>query len=382
MNIKTFTTIASTILNPHHTVLLRADHGVGKSSVVKQIASTINLPLIDRRLAQLADGDIVGLPKIDDETNSSRFCPPDWYMRACTEPVVLFLDELNRGTPEIMAAAFQIVLDREMNGYKLHEGTRVFAAINTAEGGYNVNDMDAALLDRFWVVDLTPTVDDILDYGSRPRSAGGGGFHPSVLEFIRANPSCIKPNSKDPTSVQPSPRSWDRFNLTCTNAKLFDVDFKKDFETEQLVFNIAGGYVGLDLARNFCAFLKTREQMISAEDVLHRFDKNKKRLKDLGSDVANELSDKIIDHLAGRRYGYPDAAVLEEVTTNYAKFFDLLDDERKFQFYVKTIQRWLQLELTQDEVMPFAQSVHPKVGQEFLRIITAMAESGVTSSQK
>jgi midasin (ATPase involved in ribosome maturation) len=381
MNIKTFTAV-SRILNPHHTILLRADHGVGKSSVVRQIAYDIGLPLIDRRLAQLADGDIVGLPKIDEETNSSRFCPPDWYMRAVNEPVVLFLDELNRGTPEIMAAAFQIVLDREMNGYKLHEGTRVFAAINTAEGGYNVNDMDAALLDRFWVVDLEPTVEDVLEYGARPREAHGGGFHPSVLEYIRTNPSCIKPNSKDPTSVQPTPRSWDRFNLTTTSAKLLDADFKKDTASEQLVYDIATGYIGLDLARNFCAFLKTREQLLSAEDVLHRFDKNKKRIKDLGSDIANELCDKIVDHFASIRFVYADTALLETVTTNYAKFFDLLDDERKFQFYVKTIQRWLQLELTQDEVMPFASALHPKVGQEFLRIITAMAEAGVTSSQK
>ena len=111
-------------------ICIRGPHGIGKSQAVYQLASeeNFNLPIIERRLSQMSEGDMIGLPELSDGT--TRFCPPDWYKECCVKPVVLFLDELNRSTPEIMQAAFQIVLDRELNGWKLHPETRIFTAIN------------------------------------------------------------------------------------------------------------------------------------------------------------------------------------------------------------------------------------------------------------
>ena len=66
-------------------------------------------------------------------------------MRACNEPVILFLDELNRGLPAVQQSFFQIVLDRQLgndidgNPYDIHPETRIFAAINHGNE-YDVND--------------------------------------------------------------------------------------------------------------------------------------------------------------------------------------------------------------------------------------------------
>ena len=147
-------------LPANSSVLIRGDHGIGKSQIVRQIARLVaaaeqieNFEVIDRRLSQMTEGDMVGLPSTDGEV--TRFNPPEWYKRACLKPCALFLDEFNRGTNEVMQAGFQIVLDRELNGNKLHPQTRVFAAINTG-AAYTVNEMDPALLDRFWTIDLKP----------------------------------------------------------------------------------------------------------------------------------------------------------------------------------------------------------------------------------
>ena len=158
MDIKTF---SSTIrhLPANVSVLIRGPHGIGKSHLAERAADDIGLPLIDRRLSQMSEGDLVGLPELVDGV--TRFCPPDWYARACREPVILLLDEINRATPELQQGAFQIVLARELNGHKLHPETRVIAAIN-ASAEYQVNEMDPALLDRFWVVDLDPTTGSLV----------------------------------------------------------------------------------------------------------------------------------------------------------------------------------------------------------------------------
>jgi MoxR-like ATPase len=109
MKIRTFLELAPK-LSPQTSILLRANHGIGKSQLVRHLAKKMGLPVIDRRLSQLTEGDIIGLPSTDGDV--TRFNPPDWYKRACDEAVVLFLDELNRATPEVMQTAFQIVLDR------------------------------------------------------------------------------------------------------------------------------------------------------------------------------------------------------------------------------------------------------------------------------
>ena len=127
MNIKTFVSVISQ-LPPHIAVLAKGPTGIGKSHIVKQIGDKLNMEVIDRRLSTMTEGDIIGLPELKDGT--TRFAPVDWYLKACNEPVILFFDELNRATNELQQCAFQIVLDRELNGHKLHPETRIYTAIN------------------------------------------------------------------------------------------------------------------------------------------------------------------------------------------------------------------------------------------------------------
>jgi len=146
MDFKTFKECARR-LPENVSVLVIGDHGIGKSQAVYQLGDDFKLPIVERRLSQMSEGDMIGLPELKDGV--TRFAPPDWYKTACDTPVILFLDELNRATDEIQQGAFQIVLGRELNGHKLHPETRVYVAVNHG-AEYNVNDMDPALLDRFW----------------------------------------------------------------------------------------------------------------------------------------------------------------------------------------------------------------------------------------
>src|SRR5574343_250038 len=145
MSVETFVKVAAS-LPANVSVLLRAKHGVGKSQLVRQLKDIISertgikfKAVIDRRLSQLSEGDIIGLPSTDG--NVTRFNPPDWFKTACERPCCLFLDELNRATNEVMQASFQIILDRELNGWKLHPQTRVYSAINLSSS-YSVNEVD------------------------------------------------------------------------------------------------------------------------------------------------------------------------------------------------------------------------------------------------
>ena len=279
MDIKTFNNVAPR-LPAEIAILIQGPTGIGKSYLVKDIAAGLELPVVDRRLSQMSEGDMVGLPELVDGT--TRFCPPDWYAQACREPVVLFMDELNRATPEVIQAAFQIVLDRELNGHKLHPETRVFAAVNVG-AEYEVNEMDPALLRRFWSIELEPTHADFIDWAE-------GKLAPVIVDFIRQHEEHLRPTkATEPGKVAPNPASWERL----------DKSLKHMGEVEQpsdVWYPVALGMVGVEAAISLVEFAKNWENEVSAEDVLDNFDAVAEQVKGFEASKVNALIGKLAAH--------------------------------------------------------------------------------------
>ena len=137
MDIKTFKNLAAK-LPPKMAILMRGPTGVGKSHMGKALSDELALPFLDVRGSTMDESQVSGIPDFETskELGVSTFCLPSWYVRACREPVVLMLDELNRSMPQVMQSFFQIVLDRELGNnaegeaVRLHPETRVIAAVN------------------------------------------------------------------------------------------------------------------------------------------------------------------------------------------------------------------------------------------------------------
>jgi len=283
MQVRTFLKVAP-LLPGETSVLLRGAHGIGKSQVVRQVAKHFGLTVIDRRLSQMSEGDMIGLPSTDGEV--TRFNPPDWYKQACSKPVCLFLDELNRATPEVMQAAFQVVLDRELNGWKLHKDTRVFAAINTG-GSYTVNEMDPALLDRFWAIDLTPDVEDWLAWAKE-----SGRVHENVVTFIAGNEKWLDPpKNGDPGAVSPSRRSWERLSNALNIAGVAETP------DDPVFYSLCLGYVGTEATIAFHGYVKTIDAQVTGEEILNDYPKVKAKIARLGQEKLNVAIEKLADYI-------------------------------------------------------------------------------------
>jgi hypothetical protein len=269
MDIKTFKQVAVK-LPPHIAILMRGPTGIGKSMVARGISEELAIPYIDVRGSTMQEGDVIGYPDLEAMKTSgvSTMVLPSWFIRATREPVVLMLDELNRSMPGVMQGFFQIVLDRELgndkdgNPIRLHPETRVIAAVNHG-AEYDVNDMDPALLRRFYVADVTPTCDDWVEW------ATGAGLDATLIDFIRQTPAHwrVDPTSAEPGSVLPNPASWHRLDETLRYADLAPSDWASQSRPE-LVYSIALGMVGSEAAIAFCKFVEDYELVITAEDVL------------------------------------------------------------------------------------------------------------------
>jgi MoxR-like ATPase len=119
--------------------------GIGKSSIVSQLATVHDLEFIDVRLSQLAPTDLRGLPVA--ENGVSKWFPPEFLPHKGRG--ILFLDEINMAPPAMQGMAQQLILDRCIGSYRVPDDWFVWAAGNRREDRAGVFEMPAPLANRF-----------------------------------------------------------------------------------------------------------------------------------------------------------------------------------------------------------------------------------------
>ena len=309
VDFKTFLHVVPHVTRTRKPVLLRGRHGVGKSQVVYQFAKSVKMPIVERRASQMTEGDLVGLPKTDG--NVTSFCPPDWFKMACDEPVVLFLDEVDRATIEVRQGIFELTDSRKLNGQRLHEDTLIFAAINGGEHGeqYQVGEMDPAELDRWTVFDVEPTIEDWLSWAKE-------NVDPLVWDFINQNRGHLEHTTDfEPNKVYPSRRSWDRLNECLASGK----DSVLSQGHSPVLFSLAAAYVGFEAAVALNDYVQNYDRQVTVEDIL--VDGKLDKLTDWGINDHTALVEKME---AGETFK---EKLPEEQVANLAKYFMLLPSE-------------------------------------------------------
>ena len=120
---------------------------------------------------------------------------------------ILFLDELNRASPDTRQPALQLTLDKKLQCHELPyvdgKCTFIVSAINPSDL-YQTDDLDTALLDRFLLVDLEVSVQDWLKYATSREIV------PSIIEFITENPDRLHFMPEEGKGS--SPRAWEELS--------------------------------------------------------------------------------------------------------------------------------------------------------------------------
>jgi hypothetical protein len=204
-------------------VLLWGGPGTGKSSAVRDLATTMDWPC-EVVIASIREpSDFAGLPVVAD--GSVRFAPPRWAQRLATAGHgILFLDEISTAPPAVQAALLRVVLERVVGDLELPPSVAVVAAANPPEQASDGWDLSAPLANRFchldWRADAsgfaqgitagwpTPPV-PVLPSDWAERQARTRGL---VAAFVGARPSLLSEPPKDAAAAGrawPSPRTWE-----------------------------------------------------------------------------------------------------------------------------------------------------------------------------
>ena len=237
-------------------LMLWGGAGVGKSSIVAQICSDLGGKLYDLRLPLLESVDLRGIPFYNKDLGIMDWAPPIDLPDAetCTQYpiVVLFLDELNGAAPSVQAAAYQLILNRQIGKYVLPDNVVIVAAGNR-DGDKGVTyRMPSPLANRFVHLELR------VDFDSWNEWAVLNKIHKDVvgyLNFAKNDLSDFDP--KSPNRSFATPRSWEFVS------QLMDDD-AHDSELVDLV----AGTIGEGLAIKYMAHRKVAAKMPEPADIL------------------------------------------------------------------------------------------------------------------
>jgi MoxR-like ATPase len=186
--------------------MLWGTRGVGKSSIVRQVAEHFAVPLVDLRLTTIEPVDIRGAIYADDVLAKTVWFPPEFLPSPDQPAGILFLDELTAADQRLQISAYSLILDRRVGHYHLPDGWLVVAAGNASFHGAVCHDMGTALADRMFHFNVQTVIDAFLDY------ALAMNFAPEVMAYLK-----VRPDKLDDTQAQlandhligASPRGWE-----------------------------------------------------------------------------------------------------------------------------------------------------------------------------
>jgi hypothetical protein len=236
-------------------------HGIGKSSVVAQYAKENGYTFHPFFLGQMSDnGDLLGLPEFDRDSNgkalSVSFIHPAKLPKKPRS--ILFFDELNRASKELLQAIFQLALEGTLHDYTLPEDSAIIMAMNPATDDYSVLDFaDKAFADRFVHINLDPTHEEFHSYMSNRYGVS------SISDFLRQQTKLLEESDLKPVSldfVKPSRRSWDRLQ------KLENTGMPES------LFREAGmGIVGTAAMVAYSSWKETQVTILTGKDVVDNY---------------------------------------------------------------------------------------------------------------
>lgn len=287
------------VLATEEVPLVIGESGIGKTALAKKLAKNNNwsLVVIDGNL--LKEGEIGGLPTVESymtmDSNGNRLEKKTTIYAVHTKlreideeinkgkRVLLFIDEINRCEHTVQQELMNLILNREINGYKLHDDVNILAAMNPSskygsDFDYQVVDMDAAQENRFVWLNMES------DHKAWLKWAMESGIEQKVIEFIGVFPEYLHKINED--DVRATPRSYERVSKAFKEYKE-----RKDSIPKSVFLNVIKGNVGKVIAEEFVNFVESdHTPLISFYEVF------------LGDTLNSEIIEKIKSESHTRLY--------------------------------------------------------------------------------
>jgi hypothetical protein len=232
-------------------VMIWGPPGVGKSDIVRQLGAKKKRKVIEFRTNIREPVDVRGIPVPCEKTGTTRWFVPDELpqIERDGKEGYLFIDEINTGSPQMMAVMFGLVLDRRVGEYELPPGWKIVAAGNRVSDRASAQRMPTALRNRFAHIFVVADVKAWADW------ANANDVAPELVAFIRLRRDFLHVMPKGDENAFPTPRSWARCSKYVGAASVHRL-------------RLFASHVGDAYASELDGFIELYKSMGSLEDII------------------------------------------------------------------------------------------------------------------
>lgn len=237
-------------------MILSGSPGTGKSSAVRQLASELNMNLVEYSLPTCSIEKLSGLPSeyatpqfnkytaipTTSDTLSTIWSVPeivaDCYHAAETSDTILLLDDFHAMAPHLQSYFYELLLERRMGNYLLPDNVAIVGTMNDSEAA-GMNGISSPIRNRLAILPIT------FDFDHWFTQNGGNRLHYMVASFLKAKPNYTIEEETTTIIGFASARVW-----TAISAELQSLD--ADF-IQANAARIAGMQVSSEAAQAFQA---------------------------------------------------------------------------------------------------------------------------------
>jgi len=230
-------------------VLLLGHPGVGKSTMIREIAEEFGMDVVELWLSLVKPTELCGFWLTDEKTGKVRYCMPNWVKtdeKGNPVPFLLFMmDDFNTVISLLHRdPVYQIVFEQRIGPVKFAKGTKIVVAGILLTDNTLAVPISSALINRFVQIILEPDVDCWLEWA---RKAGVSPEMRAYIKFKGLKALFDLPQDENDQNPFPTPRS-------ITAADHVYQRYKNEFSREELI-GLVGGAIGLSAANEFINYV-------------------------------------------------------------------------------------------------------------------------------
>lgn len=318
------------------------EHGIGKTSLVEQVAKKRGMTLTKLSLHELEEvGDLIGYPvkeykvvekktgksgwvaadvleRVDREkfnvTNESRmgYAKPAWVPQYNENGCILLLDDYARSSQMMIQATMELINTGRYVSWSLPKYTTLVLTQNPDNGEFNVNSLDPAQRTRFMNYELEFNIDDWAKWAESVE------LDSRAINFaLQFSNELFKPQNNVTIAC---PRSYVTFCKAISGIKNWNTDLKHILLISKGCFDDQDNAVG----RIFSVFINNElDKLISPKDVFEKsWDYVGRKLTEAinkdgnyRASVASMMATRIVNYIDAYfdKPGYVSAPVMERL---------------------------------------------------------------------
>jgi hypothetical protein len=229
---------------------LVGDTGIGKTEMFKEIAKKYDRDLVVLNLATQEPGDLIGLPRLDDNDKMTHWALPCWW--PSNPKTIIFFDELNRARKDVLNAIMPLLLEKELHfEHKLNQDVWIASAMNPDDDDYDMvyGFSDRAIKSRLVFIQASLSFAEWTAYMKKNNL-----YNEILCNVIKNNPSKDLFQTKRKLidfDIKPNPRSWTKYSNIIKYIK--ELENGIEFKSELVL--IAQGMLGREVASEISSVL-------------------------------------------------------------------------------------------------------------------------------